>query len=503
MSSPDPIRSILIVGGGLAGCMAALYLQRFLRFDQCLITLVESANVETIGVGEATSPRLVGFLRNLRLDETAFMRACHATYRLGTRFVDWRGPGHEYWQPFGVGGGWIDGVELFHPWLRAHRLGSAPAAYADYSLQAQAAQALKAPRPLTGSSPMMDAGGYAFHLDAAALAAHLRELSIGAGLIHLFDEVATVERDAAGDLACIRTQAGRELSADLYLDCTGARGLLIEGALGDRWIDWSDLLPCDRAVVTPLPRDPAAPPYTSIDAAAAGWRWRFPLSHRAGAGQVYSSRHLDDDGAAAHLLATLSPPERLGAVPRFLRTRVGRRSACWSHNCVAIGPAAGSCEPLEATGIDLIQLAIEALMEHFPDRRFDPVLRRDYNAALSLVHDEVRDLTLLHYLLGERDDTPFWRDARAVPVPTSLTEAMERHDATGAVRTSGAFPSTSYHFICAGNGRLPRRPSPQVNRIDPTEAASIMARILSQNQALIATLPTHRALLQSIHEPAW
>jgi tryptophan halogenase len=504
MNSPDPIRSILIVGGGTAGWMAALYLTRFLHYGPCRITLVESANLDTIGVGETSNPRLLAFLRNLRLDEAAFIRACNATYNLGTCLTGWQGPGHEYWHPFGVCGGTIDGLDLFHPWLRAHRQGIAAAAYTDYSLQVQAARALKAPCPLTGTSPIMETGSYAFHLDAAALATHLRRIAIAEGVVSLFDEVEAVDLDAAGAIARLRTQSGRELTADLYLDCTGISSQLIEGALGAPWRDASDLLPCDRMVFTPLPRSPEPPPYTLVRAADAGWHWQFPLSHRDGAGYVYSSRHLDDEGAAAELLAAIPPPRRLGAVPRFLRTRVGWRSAPWTRNCVAIGPAAGYLEPLGPPGIHLIQIAIEALLERFPDRHFDPVLVRDYNAILEQVFTEARDFILLHYLLATREDTPFWREVRAATVPDSLGEAMERYAAIGLVWTPGSpFPPASYHFIYAGNDRLPRRPSPHVSRIDPAEAQAIMDQILKRNQALVATLPTHRALLQSIHEWTW
>lgn len=504
MSNPDPLRSILILGGGVAGWMAALYLRTFLNRDPCHITVVEGAAAHAGGVGEATGPLLVGLLRNLRLDEAALMRAAYATYRLGTRFGDWQGPGHAYWHPYGICGGTIDGVDLFHPWLRAHREGQDLGDYADYSLQVQAAMALKAPRPLSGHSPITETAAYGFHLDTTALAAHFRELAIARGVAHLFDAVESVEPDGQGAIGALHTRGDRHLTADLFLDCTGSEGRLIAQALDDPWIDWSDLLPCDRMVVTPLPRDPGFPPYTRIDTGTAGWRWRLPLSHRAATGYVYSGRHQGDAEAAAELEATLSPPERLGAVPRVLPLPAGRRTAFWSHNCVAIGTAAGSLEPLESTGLYFTQLAIEALMEYFPDRAFDPVLARDYNTLMGHACQETRDFILLHYHLAGRDDTPFWREARAAPLPAALAEAMERYAATGQVHPNGSpFGPASHHFVYAGNGRLPRRPSPQVNRIDPAETLLILDRIRERNRALVETLPTHRALIAAIHEQSW
>lgn len=504
MHSEEPIRSVLIVGGGIAGWMTATYLSVFLRPLGCRIEVLESADLGTIGVGEATLPRLVTLLRNLRLDEPEFMRSCGATYKLGTRFDDWQGSGHRYWHPYGVCGGTIDGIELFHPWLRAHLAGADPHAFSDHSMQARVAEALKAPRPLNGTSPIMDSGAYGYHLDATALATFLKGVATGQGVSEHFDEVEGVEIGDDGAIAAVRTKGGRDLSADLYIDCTGFAGLLIERALGDPWVDWSDTLLCDRVVLSPLPHDPELPPFTQASALSAGWRWRIPLSHRVGTGYLYSSRHCDDEAATAELIGSLPPREAVGTAPRYLRLRTGRRSAFWVANCVAVGTAGSFIEPLESTGIHFVQMALEALVEYFPDRCFDPILRRDYNAALGRACDETRDFVLLHYLLSNRDQDPFWRDARAVRPPDSLAEALERYDATGAVLAPGSpFSATSYHFIYAGNGRLPRRPNPQVNRIDPVETLAILERIRTRNAALAAALPTHRALIQAIHERVW
>lgn len=504
MNSEDPIRQVLIVGGGTAGWLSALYLNRFLRYGNALITLVEPTDLAPAGVGESTLPSLPGLLHNLRLDEVAFMRGCSATYKLAVRHTGWHGPDTGYWHPLGVCGGLIDGVELFHPWLRARRAGTESHEYTDFSMQVAACEALKAPRPLTGSSPIIQTRGYAFHLDAAALAAYLRQLAVSEGVVHLFDDVGEVRLGDDGAISGIRTSSGRDLGADLYIDCTAPRGRLIEDALADPWVDWSDRLLCDRAVLAPLPRDPSLAPYTEVNALSAGWRWRIPLSHRVGTGYIYSSAATDNDAAAAEMLSQEPPQQTLGAVPRFLGFRAGRRTGFWVKNCVAVGDAAGVLEPLGSTGIALIQLVLETLMEHFPDRGFDPVLARDFNRSLERAFDTTRDYVLLHYILSRRDDSDFWREARAVDLPDSLAEALERYDATGAVlRDHTPIEPGDWRQLLTGSARLPRRPSPHVSRIDPDQAQSILARILDQQRALVDSLPSHRTLVQSIHERTW
>lgn len=503
MTSNANIRRILIVGGGTAGWMAAAYLNRFLRRAGCSITLVESADIGTIGVGEATVPALVRFVRSLRFDEDEFMRACYASYKLGIRFFDWVRDGHSYWHPFGLCGGTIDGLDLFHYWLRSVRAGRDEGPYSSYSLQALLGEADKAPRPFQGASTIMETGAYAYHLDAAAFADFLEKTAVGEGVDHLFDDVSNVVLDAHGRIERVETTSGRSLTADLYVDCTGFRGRLIEQALGDPWIDWSHLLLCDRAAALPLPRDPRMHPYTRSTALSAGWLWQIPLSHRVGCGYVYSSAHLPDDAAARELLARASPGKAPAATPRFLKMRVGRRGHFWVKNCVAVGLASGFVEPLESTGILFIQRSVELLLEHFPDGAFNDALVAAYNRRMEALYERVRDFILLHYLLTRREDTPFWRDCRTVAVPDSLRAVMELYDENGTIEaeTMAAFPETSYHHIFSGGERLPRRPLTRAELPDFAKVCAILEQIKAQNREWAETLPAHGELMERLHRP--
>lgn len=498
MVAGGAVRQILIVGGGTAGWMAAALLKRMLRPAGCRVTLIESAEVGTIGVGEATVPPLVEFVRAMKLDERELMRRCHATYKLGIKFIDWHRPGHVYWHPFGLCGGHIDGMDLFHFWLRRTLAGGDVGPYSGYSVQARLGDAGKAPRPRNGSSPVIDSGAYAYHIDATALADTLRRLATGEGVTHLVDTVRHVAADAGGAITHIDTEAGRRLKADLYVDCSGFAGRLIEQALGDPWIDWSDTLLCDRAVVAPLAADGRFLPYTCSTAMSAGWMWRIPLGHRIGCGYVYSSRHLSDDAAVEEMRASAgeSPVE-----PRRLAMRVGRRSAFWRGNCVAVGLASGFVEPLESTGIYLIQRSLELLLDYLPDRDFNPVLRRAYNARMAAIYEEVRDFILLHYLLSTRDTDAFWRDSRRVAVPDSLAQTIALHDECGKVEPNrvALFQEPSLHFLFTGNQRLPRRALVAAEIAPIPRIDQVLGEMRAQNRRLIDSLPPHAELMTALH----
>jgi len=498
-SSERALRSILIVGGGASGWMTATLLNRYLPPGRCRITLVESPDIGILGVGEATVPPMVGFLRVVGIDETEFLRACHASYKLGIKFADWLRPGHALWHPFGVIGGSIDRLPVFHHWLRARREDGETRPYSAYSLQAVVGEALRAPQAAGARSPITDPGAYAYHLDARDFAAALRRVATHRGVQHIEDRVVGAPVDAHGRLAGVQTESQGRLEADLYIDCSGFAGLLIEGALGEAWEPWTDQLLCDRALAVPVARDPDLPPYTLSSALGAGWAWRIPLSHRTGAGYVYSSRHLDDDAARAELASHLGQaPDALDA--RLLRMRVGRRRRFWAGNCVAIGLAGGFLEPLESTALFLVQGGIERLLDLLPDRDLDPAGIERYNALMGAAYDEVRDFVLLHYLLNGRDE-PFWRDSRAVPVPASLERTLALYDATGTVdwERHFLFGETSFYAIAAGFERLPARTAPRAEFSDLARVREILAGIRGQHEALVRSLPPHAAYLAQVN----
>ncbi len=497
----DRRKTLVIVGGGTAGWMAASYLNRFLVRKGWSITLVESPDIGTIGVGEATIPSLVRFIRAMNIDEDTFMRRCAATYKLGIKFTDWFDHGHTYFHPFGACPP-INGLDLFHFWMKRRIEGGVADAYTDYSLQALLAQEGRGPRAFGGTSPVMRTGTYAFHVDAGALAQFLKEIATSEGVNHIFGEVREVRRGPWGDIASLDIGGGRALEADLFVDCTGFRGLLIEDALGDPWIDWSRYLLCDSAVVLPLPRDDDPVPYTRSTALGAGWMWQIPLATRTGNGYVYSSRHTTPDEAAKDLVARADLKRARTADPRHLKMRIGRRRNFWLRNCVSVGLSSGFVEPLESTGIHMIQRSIELLVDHFPAGDRDDLLRQAYNAKMESLYEEVRDFIILHYILTDRFE-PFWRDARAVPIPDSLQDALDLYEANGflPLARTDVFADTNHYFILAGNGRLPRRPTARADFAPLGPLASIFAEVQAQNREVAGGLPSHRALIEAIHRP--
>jgi len=499
----EPIRSIVIVGGGSAGWIAATYLARMLRRQRVKITLVESPDIGTIGVGEATIPSMVRFVRATGLDETEFMRRVSGSYKLAIRFTDWIEPGHEYWHPFGMAGQRLAGNDAFHYWFARKQAGLDVGDYAGLAVQQHLAAAHRAPRPLDRSSPIIEQGTYAYHLDAGALALYLREIATGEGVTHLFGQVANVELAPDGSIAAIDIGGDRRLTADLFVDCTGFRGVLSEQALKDPWIDWNHQLLNDRAVAMPVTRSDDVPPYTHATAMPdAGWVWQIALSSRTGMGYVYSSAHVDDDKATETLIAQAGLKRRRTADPRLLKMRIGHRTEFWKKNCIAIGLSGGFVEPIESTGLHATLRGVELLFEYLPTADTLPALREAYNRRMTRLWDEIRDFILLHYHFNRRTE-PFWRDARSVPLPTSFEDLLALYDEFGQIEPvdSSVFADTNHYFILAGAGRYPRRTHPRTLLAPPAELDRYFADLKRQNAAITQSMPTHVELLDAIHAP--
>jgi tryptophan halogenase len=479
------VRELLVVGGGTAGWIAAFWLNRSLRRLGCRTSLVESEDIGIIGVGEATVPSMVQFVRLLGLNEADFMRRCSATHKLGIRFDGWVRPDQHYWHPFGVCGERINGLDLFHYWLK-HKFSGAPARlYSDYSLTASLAEQNRQPAP-----QVVAAGSYAYHLDATALAAYLRDLAKSEGVRHIIGEVADVALDDTGDISRLKLKDQRDLEADLFIDATGFAGALIEKALEDPWIDWSRHLLCDSACALPRRVEEPMPQFTQSTALSAGWTWQIPLTHRTGTGYVYSSAHIGHDAAAAALMERAGAARQPGQEPRKLSMRIGRRTQFWRRNCVSIGLASGFVEPLESTGIHLIIHTTKALLDYFPDGSMNPVLQSVFNERIGQTYADIRDFIMLHYLLSGREE-PFWQDARRVPLPDSLAAMLALYDECGQfVRNQDhLFPETSYFFILTGGNRMPRRPISQADALNVGEIGRVLERIYQDKMKTVAAQP--------------
>jgi tryptophan halogenase len=500
MTERRPVRNILIVGGGTAGWMSAVYLATQLSASGGRVTLVESKTIPTVGVGEATVPPLVGFLRLLGISEDEFMRRSHATYKLGIKFHGWHDGADTFWHPFGPVGGDIDGLPLFHYWLKNVRAGHDEGPYTSYSMQALIGDEDRALRPFDRSSPVHDRGQYAYHLDAGAFAEFLKDEAVRRGTRHIVDDVTGVELDDRGLVSLVVTRESGPLTADLYIDCSGFRALIAEQTLGDGYVDWSDVLMCDRAYAAPLKLDGPMQPYTRSTALSAGWAWQIPLSHRVGNGYVYCSRHIEDEAAALELSRFLNVDlDRLQ--PRKLHMRIGHRKRFWQGNCVAVGLASGFVEPLESTGIFLIQRSLALLLEYFPDTAFEPHLALRYDERMRSTYEEVRDFIVLHYVLTGRRDTEFWRDYAQLALPESVETMLRAYDATSLVevREHAMFPASSWYCILAGHGRYPRRHHPAADLSNFDTVRTILDAIRRQNRAMADAMPQHREYIERLN----
>jgi tryptophan halogenase len=495
-SRTGAIRKIVIVGGGTAGWMAAAPLAQRLRREDgappCEIVLVESPEIGTIGVGEATLPPIRFYNQTLELDGADFIRRTQATFKLGIEFVDWGHVGNRFFHGFGDFGPAIDKRSPHHHWLRLREADPGMAPLQTWSTSTQMALQQRFTPP-TGDKPSAaNAYSYAFHFDASLYATYLREYAMARGAQRVEGRIVDVElRPEDGFVAALKLADGRRIDGDLFIDCSGFRGLLIEGAMHAGYEDWSALLPCDSAQAVPSERAAGLTPYTTSTARSAGWQWRIPLQHRTGNGHVYCSKFTSDDEAARVLLAGLDT--KALDTPRQLRFTTGRRRKSWVKNVIAVGLSAGFIEPLESTSIQLIMDGVGRILELFPQRDCAPALAEEFNRRMATQFESIRDFIVLHYKLNKRDDSEFWRYCRAMPIPDTLAHQIELFRASGqvAIYDRDGFAEPSWLSIFFGLGLMPSGHDPFADRIDGAALRQHFERLRQTIAGTVADMPTH------------
>ncbi|MBV2150723.1 tryptophan 7-halogenase [Sphingobium sp. AS12] len=489
-----PIRRVVIVGGGTAGWMTAAAMERLTDAGMS-VTLVESEEIGTVGVGEATIPSILDFNRWIGIDEDAFVRATGATFKLGIEFVDWARKGDRYLHPFGILGRDVQGVKFHQLWLRQSRLTGAEAdvgALDDYCLSAVAARLGRFTRPNANPASVLSSLSYAFHFDASLYARFLRGIAEERGVVRREGRIERVDIDPEnGFVRAVILATGERIEGDLFIDCSGFRALLIGDALGVPYVSWQHWLPCDRAVAVPSTSPGAPLPYTRASAEDAGWRWRIPLQHRVGNGHVYASAFTSDEAAAQAVLAGLDGPAL--AEPSQLRFTAGVRERLWERNCIAIGLSGGFLEPLESTSIHLIQSGISRLMALFPGDMASPVEQTQYNRLMRTEYEQVRDFIILHYHATTRDDSEFWNHCRTMTVPTTLSDKIALWRGRGRVirDQGGLFTEDSWIAVLMGQVLQPASHDPLVEALPIEGSGNFLRHLRGVINQTAQAMPTH------------
>ena len=487
---------IVIVGGGSAGWMAAAALGRIVG-DRWQIELVESEQIGTVGVGEATIPQILLFNGVLGLDEAEFVRATKGSFKLGIEFRDWNGAGSSYIHAFGPVGRDLGLIPFHHYWLQARARGDR-SSLADYSQSAMAAAANRFMRedPLPGTP--LGAPTYAYHFDAGLYAAHLRAHAEKWGVVRHEGRIVSASRHAeSGDVTHVELDDGRGIDGDLFVDCSGFRSLLIGETMGSEFVDWSHWLPCDRALAVPCASAEPLAPVTRATAREAGWQWRIPLQHRIGNGFVYCSQFIDDAAAGETLLSTLDG-EPL-AEPRLLKFTTGHRREFWSGNVIALGLSSGFIEPLESTSIHLVQSGIKHLVDLLPRDGIDPADVAAYNRKLTFEFERIRDFLILHYWANGRDE-PFWQRCRGMEIPDSLKEKVETFRAHGRIFrfNEELFTEVGWLQVMVGQGIVPRSYHPLADAPGDANVDQYLASIRELISAKVERMPGHGAYLNEL-----
>ncbi len=490
------LKQIVIAGGGSAGWMTAAAISSLLDPKDVSITLVESDEIGTIGVGEATIPDIINFNRMLGIEEAEFMKATNATFKLGIEFIDWARKGDRYIHPFSVHGVDMNGIDFHNYWLHDRAAGSQHPIH-EYSLCAVAASHGKFALPDPNPRSLLYYIRYAYHFDATLYARYLRKYAEARGVLRVEGKIQHISQaPETGHIESLRLDGERMVRGDFFFDCSGFRSLILGSVLEVPFVDWGHWLPCNSALAVPCRHAGPLLPYTRATARTAGWQWRIPTQQRTGNGHIYCREFMGDDEATAILLANLDG-EAL-AEPRQIRFKAGHRRAFWSKNCIAIGLAAGFLEPLESTSIYLIQEGVSRFISLFPDATLPDVVRDEYNRHMRTEFEQVRDFIILHFSATERDDTPFWNYCRTMSIPDTLRHKIELFRTASRVfrYEEELFSKPSWVAVLLGQNIVPRQHDPIVASLPHADVQeSLESMRLAMVQAAKA-MPTHEEFIR-------
>jgi tryptophan halogenase len=486
------IKKIVIAGGGTAGWMTAALFSRVLG-TKCQIHLIESEEIGSIGVGEATIPHIRAYNELLGIDENDFLKHCQGSFKLGIEFVNWGRIGDRYTHGFGVVGSPLSGVPFYHYWLRQRATGGV-SELDNYSLNSRAQRAAKYlnSQPQMQSSPLADIRS-AYHFDARLYAGYLRKYAQARGVTRTEGKIRSVQlHNETGHISALVMDSGAQVEGEFFVDCTGIRALLIGGALECGYEDWRHWLPCDRALAVPCESVEPLIPATRSTAHSAGWQWRIPLQNRIGNGHVYSSRFISDEDAASVLMNSLdgNPLDE----PRLIQYITGRRTTFWKKNCVAVGLSSGFLEPLESTSIHLIQTALMRILANFPNSTFAQADIDYYNRETRLEYEGIRDFIIAHYYVTERDDSPFWNYCRTMQIPDTLAQRLQTFRSNGRIARElfvPLFGESSWVQILLGQRLIPEGWHAMAGFISEAELCAYIRDIESVTHRCVDVMPTH------------
>lgn len=483
------INRVIIIGGGTAGWMAAAALSKTFG-NKLQINLIESEAIGTVGVGEATIPAIKNFHLLLELDEAEFMRAVHGTFKLGIEFENWGQLGEHYFHPFGPPGVDSWAAQFYHYWLKSKQQGES-ARLGEYSLETSMARAEKFALKTEPEA------NYAYHFEAGRYARFLRQFSEPLGVCRTEGKVVKVNSNPdSGFIESVLLESGEVIEGDLFIDCSGFRGLLIEQELQTGWEDWSHWLPCDSAVAVQTRAVSPASPYTRSTARSCGWQWKIPLQNKVGNGLVYAAKHMSDEDAKKTLLDNITG-ETLNDV-RTIKFRTGRRLKQWNKNCVALGLSSGFLEPLESTSIHLIQNSIIRLIKLFPVDEINQSEVDQFNHDVKVEIEYIRDFIILHYHATQRADTAFWNQCREMSVPKTLAHKINLFKANGRIfrEQNELFAERSWAAVMLGQGIVPSGYHPFVDQLSDKELKNFMTQIRSSVHNIVTQLPAHHHFVE-------